>query len=485
MIFRKWKVVLLISVIFFFLGSCNQNPKDKSEEETNQVLDLSKDLKGAKKFLPEGVVVLAVLDPFAAYKELLGPYMKSLKAPDKAKLFKETAEFLQSRLGYNPLLARSVILFVTEDENYGVLLVGNFKLKETSASKYKDIKGQKVLKHKKPKFYSLALENFGVAVFEKKRHVKSYIKSTITNKMPEDRKELSILIESISENKDAFIGAAINVKPFEKAWTRNFKAPPPDSVFLSMKRTTVNLVIKGEPESLNALVKIVEEGKIKLREILKDGMANLDEIPLIPGLGLVIANSISEPVMSGFSPKVEGGKIHMSISVQESGLLAAAGVFSAVAVPAFMKYSKRSKTTEAHLNLNKICEGANAFMQKDQYYPKDHVKEGFPVPLEEKTFPLAQKPVFSHKKVPSGTSELADADFNLMVWQDLSFMIAEPTYYQYEYKSEGSGSKATYTVTARGDMDGDGIFSEFVRSGNVTNDGEPYSGGVIVTRELE
>lgn len=169
-------------------------------------------------------------------------------------------------------------------------------------------------------------------------------------------------------------------------------------------------------------------------------------------------------------------------------VVAILGILAAIAVPAFLKYIKRSKTSEAHLNLNKICEGANAFFQKDQYYPKDHAKEGFPVPPEEKSFPVTSEAVFSHTDAngtPGGTKAAPSTDFNVQVWQDLSFAIAQPTYYNYSYVNEGTGNASTYTASALGDLDNDTTIATFERKGNVTADGEPYSGGVIVTNELE
>ena len=161
-------------------------------------------------------------------------------------------------------------------------------------------------------------------------------------------------------------------------------------------------------------------------------------------------------------------------------VVAILGILAAIAIPAFMKYIKRSKTSEAHVNVGKICDGASAFYQKDQYDGN-----GDPIPVGSKAFPTG--PADTHgTATPQGVKVGPTAtNFTLQAWQDLSFSITEPTYYRYNYTNAGSGTGSTFTVVATGDLDGDTDVSTFTREGDVNSEGEPAIGGMQISNELE
>jgi hypothetical protein len=52
-------------------------------------------------------------------------------------------------------------------------------------------------------------------------------------------------------------------------------------------------------------------------------------------------------------------------------------------------------------------------------------------------------------------------------WAALHFSVSEPHYYSYQLDSAGVGPAATFIVSAFGDIDCDGIFSTFLREGEI------------------
>lgn len=124
-----------------------------------------------------------------------------------------------------------------------------------------------------------------------------------------------------------------------------------------------------------------------------------------------------------------------------SGLMApmaVVGMVSAVAIPAFMDYMKRGKTTEASLMLLRIAKTAKAEYAASSSLP---VGDAPLTPAE----PCCQGP--GAKCPPAG------AAWQQGLWSKLDFAIDEPTRFQYRVHSDGK----TLDAEAVGDLDCDGI----------------------------
>ena len=165
-------------------------------------------------------------------------------------------------------------------------------------------------------------------------------------------------------------------------------------------------------------------------------------------------------------------------------VVAIIGILAAVAIPAFMKYIRRSKTSEATMNLRKIFDGSIAYYQKDQSARGQ-------AQLVNKQFPdTAEAPEGwagstceggnSQKFVPDGDTWTADT------WQRLDFAVSDPFLYLYTYESEGFDTEAQFTARANGDLNCDGRLSTFERIGTVNDENEVEGAAAIYSdKELE
>ena len=146
-------------------------------------------------------------------------------------------------------------------------------------------------------------------------------------------------------------------------------------------------------------------------------------------------------------------------------VVAIIGILAAVAIPAFMDYMKRSKKTEASLQLNKIGKNSKrAYMESSQYVVG--------------TTPFTPTPVVAGKGCCGGggaspnhcaknpSSFTADA-----TWRALDFEIDEDTLFYYSY----TGTATTYTAVAIGDLDCDGTEITYTLAGTATNGQPAYS----------
>ena len=87
--------------------------------------------------------------------------------------------------------------------------------------------------------------------------------------------------------------------------------------------------------------------------------------------------------------------------------------------------------------------------------------------------------------VPCGDKEYPlDLDWQQPTWDALNFAMTDPHYYSYQFDSSGVGPGATFTASAFGDLDCDGIYSTFTRTGEVTG-GNEVRGGAGLYRDNE
>ena len=161
-------------------------------------------------------------------------------------------------------------------------------------------------------------------------------------------------------------------------------------------------------------------------------------------------------------------------------VVAIIGILAAVAIPAFTKYIKRAKTAEAAGHLNKMWAGSVS------YFDADHVDANgvalpkqFPAPVA--TVPGLQCACQATGKCPGGGTEWQNIS-----WVNLSFSIPDPFLYKPQYTSAGINAASTFTAEAIGDLDCNGVTSDFKRLGAIDANGDVSgSRAAIVTNELE
>jgi type IV pilus assembly protein PilA len=132
-------------------------------------------------------------------------------------------------------------------------------------------------------------------------------------------------------------------------------------------------------------------------------------------------------------------------------VVAIIGILAAVAIPAFMKYIKKSKTTEAREHVKKIYDGARAYWMDPNTASKTAIQATspqFPEPTVAKTGDAAccamTAGAGNEKCAPDATLWAGDP------WKDLKFSMDDPHYYAYAY---------TVAVGAAGAVDGSHNFT--------------------------
>ena len=143
------------------------------------------------------------------------------------------------------------------------------------------------------------------------------------------------------------------------------------------------------------------------------------------------------------------------------------GILAAVAIPAFSRYVKRSKTAEATQCI------ASMYRLQLAYYENTHERSSSTTFATCTALPTTAPS--ASKYPPNVVLWTASSD-----WNALGFVIEGGHYYQYST----DGTNSALTTRAVGDIDGDTVRSTFERAG-VMNSGEIQGSQVRVTNELE
>ena len=165
-------------------------------------------------------------------------------------------------------------------------------------------------------------------------------------------------------------------------------------------------------------------------------------------------------------------------------VVAIIGIIAAIAIPAFSKYIRRSRTVEAAGFLNKEWAGSLAYYMTDfSGGPTGVLPRQFPGPSGAwEVTNVADCCLLTGARCPGGASVWTTDG----VWLALKFSIPDAHSYMPGYSGAGEGSSAQFTAYARGNLDCDSVPGEFSRNGQISSNGDVTgSFQPFVVNELE
>jgi type IV pilus assembly protein PilA len=162
-------------------------------------------------------------------------------------------------------------------------------------------------------------------------------------------------------------------------------------------------------------------------------------------------------------------------------VVAIIGILAAVAIPAFLQYTYRSKTTEADITIKDIWTRART------YYGKEITPAGAMSPLPHQ-FPDSTAGISPATTCCSATGRKCAPDVTNWTdptWEAIDFRMEKAHYYRYQLESDNGASPKTFTVSAYGDLDCDGTESTFFTASEADGLEVKSSGTVTKIREIE
>ena len=160
-------------------------------------------------------------------------------------------------------------------------------------------------------------------------------------------------------------------------------------------------------------------------------------------------------------------------------VVAILGILAALAIPAFIGYVRRSKTSEATGNLNSLFKSAASYMATE--------RTGQGMVTSTSTYCTVGTDAVT--PVPNASKQQYLPGTNA---QALGFSIADFVYFGYGITSQssscgwGANQMQVYTFVAQGDLDGDGVFSTFELAAGTDKDTTLYHArGFYINNEIE
>ncbi len=181
--------------------------------------------------------------------------------------------------------------------------------------------------------------------------------------------------------------------------------------------------------------------------------------------------------------KLQSNKVKGFTLIELMIVVAIIGILAAVAIPAFMKYIRRSKTSEATMNIRKLYDSSVSYYNEEQATRTGQIIErqfpaGASTPADWAAITCAGN---SSTKYRPNSNTWDDA-----TWQALNFAVDDPFYYRYTYVGSGTGAGSAFTARAEGNLNCDAVLSTFERVGVVDLENNIQGGsGLYSNQELE
>ncbi len=392
--------------------------------------------------VPGDAIAIGVLSlPAPAWDYLGEGALVPMSEKQRAELEKELQGFLDRRLGLDVRGARSIVAFARGNESYAVL-IGGVRGKLKGGPRLAIDPELPVVVAQKEPIVAIGTPDAVDAALATLDSGNSLAKAA-----PEFAKWIA------SELGDAPVGAALRVDRAEPLLGKGVPKGIANAA-ATVTRSGIRFSMSGDHDILSALASQLNIAKKAGLKELADARAQgtADEAPTFAGAGTIIAYHMAVNLFDKIDPKVEGDRFTIDVPGEFTAgtplVVGAIGVMAAVAIPAFMKYIKRSKASEPRTMVREIAERARARYAQTQTLP---ASVG-PTP-----------PSGSCCEKDDGVCPPDASLWNAEPWRQLDFRIEVEHRYSYEVRSAGS----QLTVLAQGDLDCDGVRSTFSLTGQV------------------
>jgi hypothetical protein len=371
----------------------------------------------------------------------------------RASLDKELREYVERYLGLDVSKLQYAVGFFSVPPPRGAVLLktAHGALKMPGG---RDVEGAKVWLIDANDHVSLAIRG-EIIVFGETTSVQEVLE-TLAGKRKPVTDENKPLVEWLRKETGGAALAIAALKP------KDLPLPPPfaglDRAAATIGGNGIAAVVEGDDATLSSLQTLADQTFAKvLAETDQAHQAALAGTLDPPeGAMAIVGAAYAKSYAAKLKPKRSGNRLtaslDLSLGAADSAMIVPViGVLSAVAIPAFMDYMKRSKKTEASLQLNKLGKNAKRAYAETSSFPVGSA------PLTPPT-PCCGQPNNHCAAVPA----LYEAD---PVWRALDFQIDEPTLFQYSYSSDGQH----FVAKAIGDLDCDGVFITYELTGDALN----------------
>lgn len=388
-----------------------------------------------------------------------------LQAEDR----KAQLAFLERASGLKLESLRSMHFIFFDKESFALILEGEMALGDDSGQYVEaiDIGGTRVHHYKgEPEIFIVPLADVGSAWLFTKEDLDLYMAAAAPAGPGLSEEKVAELADSFGAMPGAWAAGLFrfDLPEMAEGWTKETELPAPQELLFHMAGKNLRFAMRGKPECLDGVLAFVADVRTKVRKLLDEDFEDFRNVN--PGLGLLVVTSdeLFDPVFDGLTPTRKGDELTLEFQFPSLITFATLGIVSSIAIPAFIKYNRKSKTSEAIDNLESLFKGASDF------YCTPRVEKGTGK-LVPPHFPPSVGPtpaIGACCNLGTGDAEnrcLANPEWwTVESWSALHFQVNEPHYFSYELKTrELPEGGHELEISAYADLDCDGTPSTFRR----------------------
>lgn len=455
------------------------------------------------------VAAFAVRVPKSMFESILAADPMGIATEGMDDLERDLDTFLDRTVGIKILDARSVAGFARGEKDFGVVIEGvggGIKAPAVGEHAGVTLHGEKG--------DALRMAQLGDTLLV---GTESAVKASIdASKSGGGGGELGTFIAAQSEGATLAIAADITRLPAEmlEEIPRSMRV---ERGIITFDASGLRFRAEGDEAKVGALAGLINSGlamaTAEAEKQRKRAMDRSDDVA--EGAVMIIGAHYMRSMKKMLVPKVEGRTVTIEVPIKAGDpaiLAAVAGIGAAIAVPAFTKYTRRAKTSEARVQLAKMFDGASAYFNEERVV---RPATGFLDPTEEPKSALHKCPNNGKLEGESGITPPLSVDcsdgpggrcvptvggkggpgsYDISLWTDndvwkgLYFQQEQGHHFHYNFiwsnDPEGYGA-CQFTAQAFGDLDGDGVFSTYERSGSADENGVNAAAGLYIDREVE
>jgi hypothetical protein len=298
--------------------------------------------------VPGSAVALGFIDmDDTPWSLLTGGILLPLDEDIRKTLDKDLRDYVNRYLGLDLSKLQYAVGFVSGPQAHGAVLLKTIggALKRAGASEYEGGKMWVVDPHER---VSLAIKG-DVVVLGDDESVRQVLE-TLGGKRKAVTVDNQALVDWLRTESNGAVLAFAAIKP------KNLPLPPQvaglERVAVRVGASGMAAVVDGDDATISALQSLSDQAFAKmLAEVEKPRLAALaGEVPPAKGAVAIISAAYAKSYAAKLKPQRSGNRL--SVSLERAGadataVIAVIGILSAVAIPSFMDYMKRSKNEQA------------------------------------------------------------------------------------------------------------------------------------------
>ena len=437
-----------------------------------EVRDARKILGEMAKWLPAETIAFMFADLGALDPEALGMGLFTIPTSfDPVPMTEELGAFLEKRVGINLMKVQWFASAGAPEPEFFVLLLGG-DFGELAGAK--DVPGGLKVRELDGQGFLATIPGVeGLAILPDEKSVET-LSAVLQDEVPTLPGSPGLaLLETLLERSGAPRGFVVvaqltNEELRDKLAKELFASlkgfVPPDGALIGAGEDVL-LLIHGQETSLEMIEGQITLAKAMGKALLDQGLAGIDQLDVGQGVGLIAAKHMWPVLEEQFTPKRDGEFMWLDLDIPGGlGMVSVVGVLSAVAIPAFLKYMRKAKTSEAHETLHKIYLGASEYYTETRVNPDGNTST-CQMPPSAGPVPSAGTCCGSFGGADTDGDDRCDGDE--AEWDAafgaLGVPYPGPHYFTYELVPEPNSPSPAMRLRATGDLDCDGVRSTFER----------------------